>query len=523
MKSVFTTVALVALRPCCIRSRRSAAAGREQKRPACAAGRRRAVPHPRRAGEQQQQLSRGPSASLAGHPRDARQHARDPRRLGTDRAGRGQVRFLVARYARSRRRARNNVRLDLLWFGTWKNTSPSYAPEWVKTDNKRFPRMIMKDGKTHYVLSPNFRTTLEADKRAFAAMMRHIREIDPDHIVILVQVENEVGSYGNPRDFSPEANRLFAGPVPAELARKTGKSGTWSQVFDRKADHGVQRLVYRALHRRDRRRRAGRARSADVLSTSSPATRPTPKAAKAAARVAAPTGPCSTCGRPPRRTSRSPRPTFTTATTAAVTASSTACRGRTIRCSCRRTATTCRFARFFWLALGKGAIGWTPFGMDPTVFQLPARRKGSEAENLDAFASKFALLAPISRDWARLAFEHPTVGFAKADDGVGPVCRVWAAGRSSSIWAVGLRRSVLDVVKFAAKPEEGSARRWRGDRAARPRRIPGRRIGRPHQFRPRQAGARREFQIVDVEEGTFENGRWVMSPPLERRPDRLWT
>src|SRR6185369_12721030 len=26
----------------------------------------------------------------------------------------------------------NNVRLILLWFGTWKNTGPSYMPEWVK-------------------------------------------------------------------------------------------------------------------------------------------------------------------------------------------------------------------------------------------------------------------------------------------------------------------------------------------------------------------------------------------------------
>ena len=35
----------------------------------------------------------------------------------------------------------NNVRLVLLWFGTWKNTGPSYTPEWVKSDTKRFPRM----------------------------------------------------------------------------------------------------------------------------------------------------------------------------------------------------------------------------------------------------------------------------------------------------------------------------------------------------------------------------------------------
>jgi len=69
----------------------------------------------------------------------------------------------------------NDVRLILLWFGTWKNTGPSYAPEWVKGDTTRFPRMITKDGKTHYVLSPHSRTTLEAYKRAFAAMMRHVR------------------------------------------------------------------------------------------------------------------------------------------------------------------------------------------------------------------------------------------------------------------------------------------------------------------------------------------------------------
>src|SRR5439155_7493898 len=44
------------------------------------------------------------------------------------------------------------------------------------------------------------------------------------------------GSYGSPRDFSAQANQLFAGPIPAELARKTGKSGTWSQVYGQMAD-----------------------------------------------------------------------------------------------------------------------------------------------------------------------------------------------------------------------------------------------------------------------------------------------
>ena len=35
--------------------------------------------------------------------------------------------------------------------------APSYAPEWVKTDTRRFPRMRTRDGGTHYALSPHGR------------------------------------------------------------------------------------------------------------------------------------------------------------------------------------------------------------------------------------------------------------------------------------------------------------------------------------------------------------------------------
>src|SRR3954471_15354213 len=41
----------------------------------------------------------------------------------------------------------NDARLVLLWFGTSKNTNPGYTPEWVKTDMKRFPHMITREGK----------------------------------------------------------------------------------------------------------------------------------------------------------------------------------------------------------------------------------------------------------------------------------------------------------------------------------------------------------------------------------------
>jgi len=42
----------------------------------------------------------------------------------------------VVRDARS-----HNLRLVLLWFGSWKNATSSYAPDWVKKDFKRFPRI----------------------------------------------------------------------------------------------------------------------------------------------------------------------------------------------------------------------------------------------------------------------------------------------------------------------------------------------------------------------------------------------
>src|SRR5687768_989992 len=114
----------------------------------------------------------------------------------------------------------HNVRLILLWFATWKNNGPNYAPEWVKLDNKRFPRVVTADGKVLNSLSPHSPATLAADKKAFTALMRHLKAADPQHTVILVQVQNEPGTYGSVRDYSPAANKLFQASVPDALLRK---------------------------------------------------------------------------------------------------------------------------------------------------------------------------------------------------------------------------------------------------------------------------------------------------------------
>lgn len=129
-------------------------------------------------------------------------------------------------------------RADLLWFGTWKNGAMDWTPDWVKSAPQRFPRVLDSGGRPIRSLSPMSQTNLEADRKAYSAMIQHLREIDEaDRTVILVQVENEPGSLGSVRDYSPESNRLFAGPVPEQLtATLHKKPGTWKEVFGRIAD-----------------------------------------------------------------------------------------------------------------------------------------------------------------------------------------------------------------------------------------------------------------------------------------------
>lgn len=130
------------------------------------------------------------------------------------------------------------LRLVLLWFATWKNGVMDYAPSWVKEDTAKYPRMIDAGGKPVRVLSPHSEATLNADRTAFAAFMRHMKEVDGDqHTVIMVQVENEPGSLFTDRDHSAASNQLFGGPVPSTLAAAVNRpAGTWTQVFAAEAD-----------------------------------------------------------------------------------------------------------------------------------------------------------------------------------------------------------------------------------------------------------------------------------------------
>ena len=132
----------------------------------------------------------------------------------------------------------HHVRLILLWFATWKNGKMHYAPEWVKSDTKRFPRVITPAGLPIDVLSPNSPANYNADAAAFAHLMAHLRQIDgTQHTVIMMQLENEPGALGAVRDFSPMAQKQFEANVPPEIAQALHKpAGNWKTLFGDDAD-----------------------------------------------------------------------------------------------------------------------------------------------------------------------------------------------------------------------------------------------------------------------------------------------
>ncbi|MGB8031754.1 MAG: DUF5597 domain-containing protein [Terracidiphilus sp.] len=146
----------------------------------------------------------------------------------------------------------NHLHLVFLWFGSWKNGESFYAPAWVRSDLKRFPRAQDQQGSNLEILSAFSDADRNADASAFAALMKHIREVDGSkHTVLMMQVENESGVLGSPRDFSPEAEAAWKSRVPAALLsfllknkqllqpellnvwRGAGfrNEGTWAEVF----------------------------------------------------------------------------------------------------------------------------------------------------------------------------------------------------------------------------------------------------------------------------------------------------
>jgi beta-galactosidase GanA len=299
----------------------------------------------------------------------------------------------------------HHVHLVLLWFGTWKNGSGHYTPPFIKLDEAHVPHVIDPHGHKVDSLSPHSEVGLKADSTAFAELMRDLKAADPEHTVIMVQVENESGTYGSVRDFSPEAQKLFEGQVPAALLKAMQKQpGSWQQVFGDNADEFFH--AWSIAHYIGQVAAAGKA------------VYPLPMYVNAALRD--PFHP----GKPGSYDTGGPTDNVIPIWKAAAPAIDLLApdiympdyaRYTKVLDLYRRadnpmfvpeTGNSPAYARYFFAALGHQAIGFSPFGMDTTGYvNAPVGAARIDEDALAPFALNYRIFGPMDSVIARLNFE----------------------------------------------------------------------------------------------------------------------
>jgi len=65
----------------------------------------------------------------------------------------------------------------------------------MKNDAAKYPNITGRNGSLVDSPSPHIQAAMEADAKAFAAVMGYLKKADPQHTVIMVQVENEPGAW----------------------------------------------------------------------------------------------------------------------------------------------------------------------------------------------------------------------------------------------------------------------------------------------------------------------------------------
>jgi hypothetical protein len=314
----------------------------------------------------------------------------------------------------------HNARLVLLWFATWKNGSSHYLPPWMKSQPDKYPRIIGKDGRRVDSPSPHAPAMLAADIRAFSALMRHLKAKDTQHTVIMVQVQNEPGSWNTVRDYSPEAEKLFASPVPAELLKVMGTNapaggGNWPEVFGTNADE-----YFHAWHV---------ARYIGQVAAAGKAEYPLPMYVNASLRDPLTPGPAS------KYESGGATDNVLWIWKVAAPAIDVLAPDIYQNDSARylkvlelysrpdnalfvpETGGTSGQARMCFAALGHGAIGWSPFGLDYTKYaSQPLGAPRLTEESLGQVALNYKMLEPIMREVARLNFEGKLQAVAEEKD-----------------------------------------------------------------------------------------------------------
>lgn len=423
----------------------------------------------------------------------------------------------------------HKVKLVLLWFATWKNNAPHYAPAWVKLNNQRFPRVVKQDGDTLNSLSPLGEQTLAADTKAFVELMKYLAKRDKEHTVIMVQVQNEVGTYGSARDFSAKAQAVFNSPVPDDLIKSLQlKPGTWPQVFGKDADEFFHAYFI--------------ARFCDQVAAAGKAIKNLPMYVNVALRN--PFNP----GLPGQYSSGGGTDNVLHIWKAA--APNIDLIAPDIYFRDYKTATKVLelytrpdnalfvaeignaqpFARYLFPTLGHGGIGFSPFGMDDTPYtNYPLGAQEYNDETIENFAKVYRLVSPMMREWARLSYESNVWGVAEPLDTTAETQKIWNAEATPAEKEQQIKdhaaslTQTLDLGRWDAEVTYGRPMFWieppKGNTPA----AGGALIAQLSEdeylitaykarveLKPSKEIADKKYMIVRVEEGHYEQGKWVM-------------
>ena len=413
----------------------------------------------------------------------------------------------------------HKVRLVLLWFGMSKNTGPGYTPEWVKFDNARFPRMIDQDGKVTYCLSPHSENTMQADRKAFVALMTHLKKIDAARrTVIMVQVENEVGTYGTVRDFGPKAELAFRAPVPsAVLARKKAPlagaaSGSWSEVYGPYAAEYFH--AYAIASYIEELAKAGRAVYNLPMYVNAALRDPLEPMAPWKGNFAS--------GGPNHDVidiykAAAPHIDIAAADlyqseSAKVAANLGYFQRPDNALFIPEMGNAPTYARYIYQILGRGAVGVAPFGVDYADYSnYPLGSKLKDKTMAEPFGKIYAAFRPMESLWAQWSLEGRTQGIAESDDrkpqtmafkdwSITVSFRQWQLGEQAYAW------TMKDIPPGTELPAGGAAVAQIGDREF----IV---IGHHARIKVEVAGANKgkSAMYARVEEGRFDaQGKWVM-------------
>ncbi|MCE4557818.1 DUF5597 domain-containing protein [Roseateles cellulosilyticus] len=407
------------------------------------------------------------------------------------------------------------LRVVLLWFGTWKNTSPQYTPAWVKFDNQRFPRMLDEAGKDSYCLSPFGEETLKADRRAFTALLTHLKRVDGrQRTVLMVQVENEVGTFGLARDHGRAAQAAFEQPVPAVVrARKppvAAASGNWREVYGDYADEyfhawAIARYIEEIA-------KAGRATYDLPMYVNNalrdPLEQP-PKPWKKDFAAGGPTYDVIDIYKAAAPHIDIVGPDIYHAESARVEAHLKLFQRADNPLWVPELGNASAYARYLYLILGRGSLGVAPFGIDYFDYaNYPLGAKTNDRATVAPFGKVFAAFRPMQRQWAQWAFEGRTYGVAEPDDHADQFVAMkgWKAHVTFGQWQFGEREwpgNQKESPPHASTPSGGVAIAQTGDDEF----IL---VGQLARVRIDDAEASGRVLIDHVEEGRFgPDGAWV--------------